>query len=255
MVGGRKALSRPVWLNLGQGVAWDGWHGRGIRTNMPEDYPEYIRGTDIVSFDIYPGNQTRPEVRDKLWMVPYGIERLRKWSDERKPVWNVVESTGYRGPEGRPTPEQVRSQVWMSLIHGSKGILYFVHVFEPSFIEAGLLADDEMRQAVAAINQQIQELAPVLNSPTVVDLASASSSNEEVPLAIKTKRHDGAIYLFAAAMRDGETRGAFSIDGLEGDLHAEVLGKNRTIDVTGGRFADDFEGYGVHLYKITLPAN
>ncbi len=29
--------TRPVMLNLGQGVAWDGWHGRGVRTNHPED--------------------------------------------------------------------------------------------------------------------------------------------------------------------------------------------------------------------------
>ncbi len=34
--------SRPVILNLGQGVAWDGWHGRGVRTNHPQDYPAYF---------------------------------------------------------------------------------------------------------------------------------------------------------------------------------------------------------------------
>jgi hypothetical protein len=33
---------RPVLLNLGQGVAWDGYYGRGVRTNHPEDYREYI---------------------------------------------------------------------------------------------------------------------------------------------------------------------------------------------------------------------
>ncbi|RYD62880.1 MAG: hypothetical protein EOP84_34160, partial [Verrucomicrobiaceae bacterium] len=43
----------PVVLNLGQGVAWDEWIGRGVRTNPPEDYPAYIEGADIVSFDIY----------------------------------------------------------------------------------------------------------------------------------------------------------------------------------------------------------
>jgi hypothetical protein len=36
--------TRPVLLNLGQGVAWDGWYGRGVRTNHPEDYPEYAKG-------------------------------------------------------------------------------------------------------------------------------------------------------------------------------------------------------------------
>jgi hypothetical protein len=45
--------SRPVLLNLGQGVAWDRYQGRGTRTNHPEDYAEYIKGRDIVSFDIW----------------------------------------------------------------------------------------------------------------------------------------------------------------------------------------------------------
>jgi hypothetical protein len=245
-----KDPSRPVWLNLGQGVAWDGWHGRGIRTNKPEDYPQYMQGADIVSFDIYPANQTRAEVKDQLWMVPFGVKRLREWSGNGKPIWNVVESTGYDSPDGRPTPEQVRAQVWMSLIHGSKGIIYFAHVFSPKFIEAGLLADREMTEAVAALNRQIQDLAPVLNSPAVEGLARVSSSNEEVPLALMTKRHGGAIYLFAAAMGDGPTRGRFTIEGLEGNVAAEVLGEERIIQVAGGQFADEFQGYGVHLYKI-----
>ena len=46
--------SRPVLLNLGEGVAWDDYAGRGIRRQHPEDYPEYIKGCDIASFDIYP---------------------------------------------------------------------------------------------------------------------------------------------------------------------------------------------------------
>ncbi|MCA8975730.1 MAG: hypothetical protein KDC98_13490, partial [Planctomycetes bacterium] len=35
--------TRPVLLNLGQGAAWDRWHGRGSRTDHPEDYPEYLK--------------------------------------------------------------------------------------------------------------------------------------------------------------------------------------------------------------------
>ena len=41
-------------LNLGQGVAFDNYIGRGVRRNHPEDYPEYVKGCDIASFDIYP---------------------------------------------------------------------------------------------------------------------------------------------------------------------------------------------------------
>ena len=85
--------TRPVILNLGQGVAWDNYFGRGVRTNHPEDYREYIKGCDIPSFDIYPAVHERREVAGKLWFVADGVSRLRKWSDDRKPVWNALECT------------------------------------------------------------------------------------------------------------------------------------------------------------------
>ena len=54
--------SRPVFLNLGQGVAWNNYIGRGVRRNYPEDYREYVKGGDIVSFDIYPVSNNSPEI-------------------------------------------------------------------------------------------------------------------------------------------------------------------------------------------------
>ena len=45
--------SRPVMLNLGQGVANDEWYGRGAGANL-DDYQTYVKGGDIVSFDVYP---------------------------------------------------------------------------------------------------------------------------------------------------------------------------------------------------------
>jgi hypothetical protein len=75
---------RPVYLNLGQGVAWDGWIGRGTRTNKPEDYLQYVKGGDILSFDIYPATIANREIAGKLWIVPYGVDRLRESSEDKK---------------------------------------------------------------------------------------------------------------------------------------------------------------------------
>ena len=81
-------LNRPVMLNLGQAVAWDGYFGRGVRTNKPEDYPRYIAGGDVVSFDIYPANHDKPEVAGKLSFVGKGVSRLVGVDGSRKkPVW------------------------------------------------------------------------------------------------------------------------------------------------------------------------
>jgi hypothetical protein len=243
--------TRPVLLNLGQAVAWDAYYGRGYRSRHPEDYPEYCKGGDIVSFDIYPVVHDKPEIKGKLEMVPLGVERLRKWAGQRKTVWNCIECTDMGGAGQKPTPSQVKTEIWMSLIHGSRGIIYFVHIFKPDFIEAGLLADPEMAEAVGRINRQITELAPLLNSPTVADGATVESSNKDVPLDLLVKKQGPVTYIFAVAMRDAAAKGTFQVKGLAGQATAEVLGEERRIDVTGGKFADEFKGYGVHLYRIT----
>ena len=242
--------SRPVILNLGQGVAWDGWHGRGVRTNHPEDYPEYIKGGDVISFDIYPVVHSKPEVAGKLWYVARGVERLVKWTGGRKVVWNCIECTRIQNPKAKATPHQVRCEVWMSIIHGSMGLIYFVHEWEPRFNESALLSDGEMLAAVTAINRQIAELAPVLNSPTAKDAAGVSSANEDVPVAMMAKRHGGAVYVFAVGMRDGKTVAKFTIKGVKGEQVVEVLGEGRKIISNDGVFEDDFEAWDVHLYRL-----
>ena len=119
-----KDTSRPVVLNLGQGVAWDGWYGRGTRKNHPEDYPGYVAGCDIASFDIYPVVHPDKEVAGKLWFVARGVERLVQWSAGKKEVWNCLECTHIENRDRKATPHQVRCEAWMSLIHGSRGLIW-----------------------------------------------------------------------------------------------------------------------------------
>jgi len=245
--------NRPVLLNLGQGVAWDGWYGRGVRTNHPEDYPRYVQGCDLASFDIYPASHENAEVAGKLWFVAQGVERLVQWAGGR-PVWNCIECTRIQNKQHKATPRQVRCEVWMSLIHGSRGLIYFVHEWQPSFNDSALLSDPEMLAAVSALNHQIGALAPVLNSPTVAEGVKVESSNAGVPVAAMVKKHEGAAYLFAVAMREGQTRARFALQGLSGSGRVEVLGEDRTLEMKDGVFGDDFQAWDVHLYRVALPA-
>jgi len=239
-----------VMLNLGQGVAWDGWYGRGVRTNHPEDYPQYVKGCDIASFDIYPAVHDKPEVAGKLWYVARGVERLVQWTEGKKVVWNCIECTRIQNPKAKATPQQVRCEVWMSIIHGSMGLIYFVHEWEPRFNESALLSDAEMLSAVTAVNKQIAELAPVLNSATVKDVVSAAPENNDVPVATMAKEYKGAVYVFAVCMRDAETSATFSVRGLKGDGAARVLGEGREIGSKDGVFKDKFNAWDVHIYVL-----
>lgn len=241
--------TRPVLMNLGQGVAWDGWWGRGPRSGHPEDYPLYVQGCDIASFDIYPVIHTHPEVSGNLWLVAEGVKRLLAASDPPKIVWNIIEAAG--GHTGRrPTPDQIRTEVWMSIIHGSRGILYFVHEWKPVFCSRVLLKEVDLYKGVKSINQQVLSLARVINSqepPVPIDV---SSSNPEVPLATLAKRHGESDYLFAVAMRDDATKGSFTIQDPTLYHSAEVLGESRTLTIHQGKFSDEFRGYEVHLFRL-----
>jgi hypothetical protein len=242
--------TRPVLLNLGQGVAWDGWYGRGVRSNHPEDYARYVKGCDIASFDIYPVVHPNAEVAGKLEFVARGTQRLVEWTGGSKPVWACIETTHIGDPERIATPAQIRSEVWMALISGATGIVYFAHEWKPKSIEAGLLAREESAAAVKSIDAEIKQLAPVLHEPSEPKLATVESSRAEVPIALMCKRHDGDTYLFAVSLRSESTRAKFELATVPDKSKIEVLGESRTLAASHHGFEDSFDGYAVHSYRF-----
>ena len=245
--------TRPVYLNVGPGVADTNWIGRGTCRGRTDMYMiknnGYLKACDIASFHIYPVNSREAEVKDKLWYVAQGIDNLQQWSNHSKPAWCWIETTRINEKATRkPTPEEVKAQVWMALVHGAKGFGYFCHSFVNETDDMALLHDTVMTGAVKAINEQIRALARVLNGPDTNGYASARSADQSVPVDILTKRDGKINYIFAVAMRDGETSVTFKV---RSGKKVEVLGENRSLEIKKGKFVDNFSRYGVHLYKIT----
>ncbi len=244
--------SRPVLLNLGQGVAWDEWRGRGIRTNHPEDYSEYIKGADIVSFDIYPAASRIKEVYGKIWMVANGVRRLKKWSGRRKIIWNIIECARIYKEKRKAKPKHVKNEVWSSIINGSRGIIYFAHEWKPRFNDAALLSDPEMLKAVTTINRQIRDFAPVLNGPDIYNRVMRKSLNRKVPVDFMVKKYQSSLYIFAAGMQNGRTDVKFTVTGLDERKRIDVIGEGRSIKSGKGFFKDKFTPWDVHIYKINF---
>lgn len=240
--------TRPILLNLGQGVANDEWIGRGAGAHL-DDYLTYVKGGDIISFDVYPVAGLK-DGENRLWYVPKGVDRLVKWTEGKKRIWNCIEASRIDNEKSMVTPAQVRAEVWMSLVHGSTGLIYFVHQFKPTFNEHALLDDPVLLPAVTAINRQIRELAPVLNSPTLA-VGTVKAASDQGPIDLMAKRHEGATYVFAVGMRNVATHGTFQVQGLANTATAEVLGEARTLTVRHGQFEDDFKPHEVHLYRIS----
>jgi hypothetical protein len=235
--------SRPVFLLLGQGVADTEWVGRGTCTGRTDMYPEYARAADVLGFHIYPRSRGLP-----LRLVADGVDNLLAWSSYEKPVFAMIEASDIDGV-ARPTPEDIRAEVWLALVRGAAGVAYFCHRFMPSFSETDCLEDAATQDALGRINREIAALAPALNSPMV---ANGVTVDADAEVATRLARVSGVTYLFAVALEDAPTRARFVLRGFAAGATAEVIGEQRNLEVAeGGEMVDEFDGYGVHLYRIT----
>lgn len=245
--------TRPILLNLGQGVINDKWVGRGAGAKL-SDYETYVKGADIVSFDVYPvAGLDRPDHMDLLWFVGAGVERLVRWTGGQKIIWNCLECTRIENGVRKATPAQVRAQAWMAIIHGSRGFIYFVHEFKPKFNEHALLDDPEMLEAVTALNAEVTRLAPVINGapvPLGVAIQEPKDSQTPKPVAAMARSVRRDTYVFAVAMRNARCKATFALTRSRSGATVEVVGENRTLPITDGRFEDTFEPYQVHIYRI-----
>jgi len=133
----------------------------------------------------------------------------------------------------------------MALIHGVNGFGYFCHSFVTNATdEAAMLHDSEMISAVKAINTQVTYLSTALTSPSTSGYATVISSNSAVPVDIMTKNYNNVNYIFAIAMRSGETTATFSVNS---GSKAEVIGEGRAITISNKSFSDTFFSYSFHL--------
>ncbi len=234
--------TRPVTLMLGQGVATPDWVGRGDCTGQTADYPLYAQASDILVNYTYPLNNQHP-----LELVATGIDNLNRYARHTKPIFADLEASNINGMV-RPTPHQLRAEVWMSLIHGAAGVQYFCHRFTPDFSETDCLDDAPTAAAMTEVDAQLLELAKVLNSQSFGLVPQ--TANAGVPVHAVLKKLGIERYVFAVGMAEGVTTASFSLAGIGTPTSIEVIGEGRNIIPRVDLFEDAFEAYAVHLYHL-----
>ena len=253
--------SRPVYMCLGRGVSDTTWGGRGKCTGKTEMYAEYLKGTDVAAYDIYPDNTDKGMCTGNLTCVYQGLENLKAWDPRKgsRPTPRVMAlETGpiSKGAPG-PTPADLRSEAWMTIVSGAMGINYFVHYFGGDCPKSSgnsictdyLLHNPPMLAAVTKLNAEITSLAPALNAP---NCSSSAATVDDDRVAILARACTSAgMYLFAVSLADATVHAKFSVAA---GASAATLGYDeaaRTIAVSGGAFSDTFTKYQVHLYRLS----
>lgn len=137
-----------------------------------ENYEAYVRqyvetvDPDILCMDHYPLFKPDRDGRDGYCA---DLAVMRRHALERGiPFWNFFNAMPY-GPHTDPTEAQMRWQIFASIAHGARGVLYFCY-YTPAggeFPKGGaLITRDDRRTekwyAARRLNEQVKNLGPVL---------------------------------------------------------------------------------------------
>ena len=249
------------YANFGKGVMM--WEGPAQASGFVNNY------TTVTSADLYfytdpnlcPGEAGRylgisPNLCQRSANYGMVIDKMRgldAMDNVRQPIWAFIE-------DGHPfsdqtattiTPNQLAGAVYSSLIHEARGIIYFNHNFGGTCNgNQHSMRDNcypETNAKIIAVNQQIKDLAPVLNTQSLAYTASPA-------LDTMLKKYNDSYYLYA--MTSLKTPTGSQTIRLPADLASassvEVLYENRSLPITNGTFVDTFANeYSYHIYKIT----
>ena len=230
-------LEHSVYLNFSTGPA-----DSTTRFVQPADYYEYCKGADIISYDIYPVTNY-PSVEKMLYSVADGIDSLKKWSNNKKPIWIWLEAR--KGSRNRPpTPQEMRAEVWMVIIHGADGIGWFVAEFDPFRWHE---IPPELEVEMTNIARTLQALAPAINSSERDDVRVRMLTQGRID--VSSRIDDNKLYFFTVNMMNKEVDAEFILPAYYSSSKFKVINEDRTIEISQGVFIEHFAPYGVHLYE------
>jgi hypothetical protein len=242
--------SRPVFMTLTGNFHphFQKW----TEANRTALYPEYVKATDVIGYDIYPiYGWNKPE-----WIhLVYDATKLLTEMSEPRPVYAWIETSKggqWTGPLERQkdvTPEHIRAEVWMAITGGATAIGYFTHIWKPEYQQFGV--PEENRRALLDINDQITRLAPAILGKAPQRTVKLELDSD-AKIASLVRQHQGKLYVFAVNYDERlvEANVRFTVENLGGQTDVEVVDEDRTIPSQAGSFRDVFEPLAVHVYRL-----
>jgi hypothetical protein len=234
---------RPSWC-----TAATGW------CSLTSNYLDYIdHALDWVSNDLYPWAGWLPDNarRGDLTYLVEPIERIRTWTD--KPQFCYIETSNQyfvrESPRG-VTPDELRAEIWLAIVHGVRGFTYFTGVV-PTY-GVGVPSDDGTPPDVAAEmtiqNAIVTALAPVLQG--TIDPPSLGAT---VPAPLQACWRDapsGRYFIVVNPRGTTVTNASITLAGVGGASSASVFEESRSVTLTAGHLTDTFGPFAVHIYVV-----
>jgi hypothetical protein len=249
---------RFTQANFGNGVLDTWW--------APNTMDDHVQLMDAASADKYtytsphiwgivPDSPDWPDGATVRSAASYGwqVDQMKTFQDPQhlRPIWTFVETAMPLLDEAGAvsiTPDQLEGAVWSAIIHEARGVAFFQHnnngqCGNYSLIDCG----PALQSKVTAVTRKIRELAPVINSQSYVYNFSNGTDT-------MLKADAANAYIFAdIGLLESPGSKTFSLPPGVNGTSVTVVGENRTLPVTNGKFTDEFAAeYSHHVYKIAL---
>ncbi len=137
------------------------------------------------------------------------------------------------------TPAELGAETWLAIIGGARGVGFFTHTFSPK--DNPLDLSPAIRAAIVRTTTAMHALAPGLTGNTV------DSSANSPAIAILARRSRHATYVFTVNMNQTPVKAQLTIPSLRNG-GAGVFGDPRNVLVENGKFSDNFQPLGIHIY-------
>ncbi len=168
-----------------------------------------------------------------------------------RPVWMVLQVFDLNNQF--PTYQQMKQQAYKAIINGATGLMWWGFVSEKGieyewYVENNQQPYFDFKQLAG----EVMGLEPFLISPPQPSLVQ-SVSNANIEYLVKA--NSSQIVIFASNFwEDSLGSVTFTLPSsvnISGTT-VQVYSENRTVPLSGGTFADNFNGYDVHVYIVSL---
>ncbi len=241
-------------------------HADGVRAKAAKsNYQEYVNYADVFMPEIYPIDG----FKDERCVAEVCRDMDRCWADIRKygdgsrniGVWPILQCFHGKGWKRYPTAQEMYAMSFAAIIHGGNGITWFKYggeIGEKGTRYSGMFRTPEDWAAMTNITRRIAALSPLLlertpPQPPVPEIVEGPKTDPlgKPAVTMLLKRRKDVICLMAVNAANEKVRARFNL----GPVKAAKVGvswEGRTVALSQGVFEDDFEPFGVHVYKLVV---
>ena len=238
-------------------------HADGVRAAAAKSkYQEYVNYADVFMPEIYPidGHKDERCVAEVCRDMDRCWEDIRKYGDGRaRGVWPILQCFHGKGWKRYPTAQEMYAMSFAAIIHGGNGITWFKYggdVGEKKESYSGMFRTPEDWTAMTNITMRVAALAPYLlerspQQPPVPEIVEGTKTDPlgQPSVTLLLKRRKNVICLLAVNAANEKVRARFNLGHLK-VMKIGVSWEGRTVALSQGSFEDDFEPFGVHVYRL-----